>query len=100
MRRAWLFALMLGGISATGCAGGYGYTYYAPVAPPPVRVEAYSVAPGPGYAWINGYWGYRGSGYVWTPGRWARPPHHGSVWADGRWERHGNRWGYHEGHWR
>ncbi|HEY7336759.1 MAG TPA: hypothetical protein VH639_17830 [Bryobacteraceae bacterium] len=98
MRHAWLLSLALGAISLSAC--GVGYAYYAPAAPPPVRVEAFGVAPGPGYVWINGYWGYSGRNYVWTPGRWERPPRRGAAWVNGGWERHGNRWAYRRGHWR
>jgi hypothetical protein len=69
----WLLPSVLGLASLTGCYSGYGYSYYAPVAPPPVRVETYAYAPGPGYVWINGYWGYRNNAYAWNPGRWERP---------------------------
>ena len=99
MRRGWMLSAALVAISLTACAGG-GYVYYAPAPPPPVRAEVFGVAPGPGFVWINGYWGYRGGGYAWTPGRWERPPHRSARWEEGRWERHGNRWGYREGHWR
>lgn len=101
MRRIWkhpgLLALMIGGLSLAACEGGY--AYYAPVAPPPPRVETFGVAPGPGYVWINGYWNYRSGGYTWIPGRWARTPR-GRHWEEGRWEHHGNGWTYHQGHWR
>ena len=98
MKRAWL-GVVAGAIALVRCAGG-GYVYYAPAAPPPVRVEAFGVAPGPGYVWINGYWSYGGGGYAWVPGRWERPPHRGAAWVAGRWDRKGNRWGYRAGHWR
>jgi hypothetical protein len=38
-------------------------------APPPVRVETRSVAPGPGYVWTSGYWRWTGARYEWVPGR-------------------------------
>jgi hypothetical protein len=98
VRRLPLFALMVTGLSLAGC--GVGYEYYAVSAPPPVRVEVRGVAPGPGFIWINGYWGYTGGRYAWVPGRWERPPHPRSRWEEGRWERHGDRWGYRKGRWR
>ena len=36
-------------------------------APPPVRVETRTVAPGPSYVWTNGYWQWTGAGYQWVP---------------------------------
>lgn len=50
--------------------GGYGPApgYYAP--PPPAYV-ALPPCPGPGYAWVGGYW-LRNS---WVPGYWARRPY-------------------------
>ena len=68
MKRSFL-ALAFVAFSTVGCAGSYGY--YAPTPPPPLRAEAYGAAPGPGYAWVGGYWGYRGNAYAWSPGRWA-----------------------------
>jgi hypothetical protein len=100
MKSPLVLAVIMGGLSLGGCVAGGGYAYYAPVAPPAVRVEAYGAAPGPGFIWINGYWGYRGSSHVWIPGRWERPPRGRSAWAEGRWERQGNRWAYRQGHWR
>jgi len=99
MKRTGLLALALTLLSVTGCAHG-GYSYYAPVPPPPARVEVFGVAPGPGFAWVNGYWAYRGSRYAWVPGYWGRPPRARAVWETGRWERRGGRYGYREGRWR
>ncbi len=97
MKRIFL-ATVFAVVSMAGCSAGA--VYYAPMAPPPPRVEAYGVAPGPGYAWVNGYWGWRGGAYAWVPGRWDRPPRPRAVWAPGYWERHGGRYRFREGHWR
>jgi hypothetical protein len=97
VRSSWL-VFALGSLLLAGCAGGYGY--YATTAPPPLQAEAYGVAPGPGYVWINGYWGGGGGGYSWVPGRWERPPHPGAHWEQPRWEHHGNGYRFHQGHWR
>jgi len=94
-----LTAVVAFGITLAGCAG-RGYAYYASAPPPPVRVEVRGYAPGPGYAWLDGYWAYRGGGYAWTPGYWARPPRSRSVWEPGRWENRGRRYYYRDGHWR
>ena len=99
MKRVVLTALMAGAFLLTGCAGGY-VGYYAPVPPPPMRVEAYGPRPGPGYVWVNGYWGYRANAYAWNGGRWMLPPPGRRVWVAGRWEPHGGRYRWREGHWR
>lgn len=100
MRRVLQLVLLVPGLYLASCTAGVGYSYYAPVGPPPVRAEAVGVAPRPGLVWINGNWSYARGGYSWVPGRWERPPRRGSTWAAGRWERRGGRWGYREGHWR
>ena len=84
--------------AALAVAGSGGVVYYANTPPPPVRVEAaYGPAPGPGYIWVNGYWGWRGNTYVWVPGKYVHA--HGRRWIEPRWEREGNRYRFHEGHW-
>jgi len=98
MRHLGLLPLGIAVLSLAGCAGG-GY-YYASTPPPAVRVEARGFAPGPGYVWINGYWGYRGGSHVWVAGRWERPPHARARWIEPRWERRGNRYAFREGRWR
>lgn len=101
MKRSAVLAIVLAAGSFTGCAYGYGgYSYYAPVPPPAARVEVVGRAPGAGFVWVPGYWGYRGNAYSWVPGFWGRPPHPRAVWEPGRWERRGNRYGYREGRWR
>jgi hypothetical protein len=72
MKRTLGMAVILGGLSLTGCAGGY--AFYANTPPPALRFEQRGVAPGPGYVWIDGYWGYSGGRYAWVAGRWDRPP--------------------------
>ena len=68
---------------AAGYEGGY-YDGVVTVAPPPPQVEVVGLAPGPGYFWIGGYWGWRGGRH---------------YWVDGRWEHHQNGWYRIEGHW-
>ena len=71
------------------------------VAPPAPQVEVVVAAPGPGYFWIGGYWGWIGGRHVWVGGRWDtyRPGwrwvpfgwgryRHGWRASPGRWERH------------
>jgi WXXGXW repeat (2 copies) len=97
MRRS-ILALTFSAFSLIGCAGGYGY--YASTPPPPIRAEVVGVAPGPGYVWINGYWGWRGRSYAWVPGYYTRPPRARARWVEPRWERDHNRYRFHEGRWR
>lgn len=94
-----MMVLPLAALMIVGCSGGAGY-YYASAPPPPIRAEVIGVAPGPGYIWINGYWGWRGSRYVWVPGYYARPPHPHAVWVAPRWEHDRGRYRFREGHWR
>ena len=90
--------LTIGGMA--GCAVRASYATYARVPPPPARVEVYGLAPGPGFAWVDGYWAWRGGGYAWTPGYWARPPRPHARWAPGHWGyRHGGYY-YRPGGWR
>ena len=79
--------------------GGYGYAP-APVVvyqpPPPVRYYAAPPCPGPGYAWVAGYWHPAGRGYGWRAGYWARRPFAGAYWVAPRY--HGRY--YYGGYWR
>jgi hypothetical protein len=103
MERRWtLLGVMGAALALAGCADTYGYGggYYARTAPPPIRYERYGQAPGSGYVWINGYWGYRGNNYYWVSGRWERPPRGRRRWEDGRWEHRGDRYQWREGRWR
>ena len=68
-------------------------------APPPVRVETQTVAPGPGYVWTGGYWRRTGATYVWVPGTWIVRPRPAAVWVAGRWVRRPGGWAYIPGHW-
>jgi hypothetical protein len=68
-------------------------TYYAP---PPVVAYAPPPCPGPGYAWVGGYWYPAGPRYYWHAGYWARPPYLGAYWAGPRYYGHH----YNPGYWR
>ena len=68
-------------------------------APPPLRYEVRPVMPGPGYAWVDGYWSWNGRRYVWVPGVWRRPPYAGAYWSHPHWDHYDDGWHYHEGHW-
>lgn len=68
-----------------------------PFAPPPMPVVAYvPPAPGPGYAWINGYYVPSGPRYSWHAGYWAPRPYAGAYWVAPRY--YGHR--YYRGYWR
>jgi hypothetical protein len=77
-----------------------GYMAPAPVAtyaPPPAAIATYvPPAPGPGYAWVGGYWYPGGRRWLWRSGYWARPPYVRSWWVAPRYFR--GRW--HGGYWR
>jgi hypothetical protein len=49
--------------------GGYGPGRY----PPPVYAQYAPPCPGPGYTWVDGYWGPQGGRNVWFDGYWNRP---------------------------
>jgi hypothetical protein len=82
---------------------GFGAPYYAPApvvtyAPmPAVPVARYvPPMPGPGYAWVGGYWYPAGARWGWRPGYWARRPYARSYWVAPRYYgRH-----YYGGYWR
>lgn len=80
--------------------GGPAYYGSAPVvayAPPPAPVVAYAPpTPGPGYAWVGGYWYPSGPRWAWRAGYWAPRPFAGAAWVGPRW--HGGR--YYRGYWR
>jgi hypothetical protein len=59
-------------------------TTTAPVAPPPVQIEARGSPPVSGAVWIDGYWAWTGA-WTWVPGRWAIPPQTGASWRPSVW---------------
>src|ERR1700733_2218654 len=72
---------------------------YIRSSPPPLRVEARGSAPGPGYAWEDGYWKPNGRHYQWVSGRWDRPPYQGAQWQHAHYDHQKQGWQLHEGHW-
>ncbi len=68
--------------------------------PPPDRVDVVVMRPGPGYAWVRGYWRWDRDDYVWMPGRWVVIERGYRGWAPGRWVHHRRGWYWVEGHWR
>lgn len=67
-------------------------------APPAPQYEGTPAAPGPGYVWIGGYWGWNLGRHVWIGGRWALPPA-GHAWVPGYWGRHAQGWRWQGGYW-
>jgi len=55
---------------------------YAPAPPSPPRY-AYnrSPMPGPGFAWVDGYWNFYNGRYSWVSGYWMQPPYAGGYWV-------------------
>jgi hypothetical protein len=72
---------------------------YIGSAPPPLSYEERGPEPGPGYAWIDGYWAPNGRHYRWVAGRWDRPPYEGGYWNHPHYDHQRQGWQLHEGHW-
>jgi hypothetical protein len=69
------------------------------IGPPALPVYAQPVAPGPGYLWTPGYWGWNeDGGYYWVPGTWVVAPV-GMLWTPGYWGFAGGLYGWHPGYW-
>jgi hypothetical protein len=66
--------------------------------PPPLRAEVVGPAPGPGFIWIRGHWGWHHEHWEWVGGRWDRVAQPGSVWIPGQWVARGGGWVWVEGH--
>ena len=79
-----------------GIGIGGGQRYYAPPPPPPAAYYAPPVAPGPGYAWVNGYYYPQGRDWRYRSGYWGRRPYPGAYWTAPRYDR-GR---YYGGYWR
>jgi WXXGXW repeat (2 copies) len=72
--------------------------YWAPRAPPALRVETYGAAPSSRHFWAPGYWHWSGRDYNWHAGGWqlGRENH---VWVGGRWANRNGRYEWMPGHW-
>jgi hypothetical protein len=90
---SFLFAAVLT-ISAPAQVG-----VYIGSAPPALRYEQPGPMPGPGYAWVDGYWAPHGRSYSWVGGRWDRPPYEGATWSHAHYDHYPQGWQLHEGHW-
>lgn len=69
------------------------------VGPPALPVYPQPYAPGPGYIWTPGYWGYAPDGYYWVPGTWVLAPAVGVLWTPGYWGWGGGFYHWHSGYW-
>ena len=95
MKTKWIASLILASaLTAPAFAG-----VYIGVAPPPLRYEVRPPMPGPGYAWVYGYWFWSGGRYEWRHGVWQRPPYAGAYWAHPHYDHYRQGWAYHEGYW-
>lgn len=68
------------------------------VGPPPHRVEAPTLQPGPNHVWVSGYWKWAGVNYEWVDGRWVKAKKN-RVWVPGTWNQVGARWVWKPGKW-
>ncbi len=68
-------------------------------APPAVRIETRTAAPGPGYVWSTGHWRWTGTRYVWIGGSWIARPTPTAVWVEGHWIPRPGGSVWIEGHW-
>jgi hypothetical protein len=66
--------------------------------PPPERIEAIPMSPGPGYIWVRGHWAWHHEHWDWFNGHWERVMGPGRVWVSGQWVARGNGWVWVEGH--
>ncbi|HEV2289866.1 MAG TPA: hypothetical protein VGR81_13055 [Candidatus Acidoferrales bacterium] len=69
------------------------------IGPPPLRVYAQPLCPGPDYIWTPGYWAYGDDGYYWVPGAWVMAPRPGFLWTPGYWGFAGGVYAWHAGYW-
>jgi WXXGXW repeat (2 copies) len=81
-------------------AGSPKVAYYAPVPPPPARVEARGLPPAPNQVWIAGYWAYENGRHMWRDGHWEKPPRPNARYIEPRWDRKGNQYAFREGRWK
>ena len=78
IRVVLLAAILLAAVSATDAQISVGIRLGPP--PPPRVVHVLPQQPGPGFAWVDGYWYPVGRHYRWHEGYWTRPPYEGARW--------------------
>jgi hypothetical protein len=71
--------------------------HHVHVAPPHVRIETRTVAPGPDYVWVGGFWDWQGDQWTWVSGRWERPAERTVIWVNPRYDREDDGWRYEPG---
>jgi len=69
------------------------------IAPPEMPVYEQPMAPGDGYLWTPGYWGWANDDYYWIPGTWVMPPQVGFLWTPGYWGWGGGGFLFNAGYW-
>lgn len=69
-------------------------------APPAPLYEVQTVAPGPGFVWVEGAWGWNGRHWSWERGHWMHPPRPGARWVRPHYEARGSVHVYVRGGWR
>jgi hypothetical protein len=97
MRLNRIAGLLLGAVLSV--PGSAQVSLYIGTPPPAIRYEQRGPEPGPGYAWVDGYWAPNGRHYRWVGGRWERPPYEGAVWSHSHYDHYRQGWQLHEGHW-
>jgi len=97
MKLNWIGGILIAMVFAIAASAQVGV--YIGTAPPPLRHEQRSAMPGPGYAWVDGYWSPNGHHYRWVAGRWDHPPYEGASWNHPHYDHYRQGWQLHEGHW-
>ena len=99
-------ALMLGGAAVVAPAAsqaqiGVGVGVSVGVAPPPLPYYEQPPAPGYGYIWTPGYWGWNAyvDDYYWVPGTWVLPPSIGFLWTPPWWGWQDGAFVFNAGYW-
>ncbi|HWY25531.1 MAG TPA: YXWGXW repeat-containing protein, partial [Nevskia sp.] len=71
------------------------------IAPPALPVYEQPMAPGDGYIWTPGYWGWDDDegDYYWVPGTWVLAPQPGYLWTPGWWGWGDSAFIWHVGYW-
>jgi len=66
--------------------------------PPVVRREVRTVAPAPGYVWVDGWWDWQGDQWVWIEGHWEQTAPH-ARWVRAAYVPEYGRYRYVPAHW-
>ncbi|MGD0792950.1 MAG: YXWGXW repeat-containing protein [Terriglobales bacterium] len=77
MKLNWIYGVLFATVLAIPASAQV--SVYLGSAPPPLRYERRGPLPGPGYAWVDGYWAPNGHHYRWVAGRWDRPPYKAHI---------------------